>query len=139
MDGEMELNDYGEIALAYWQDLPEHHLHVRLDSFIVMPNHIHGIVVIRDIAAGLEQIKRRPLSEIVRVFKTTSSRRINKIRGMIGTPVWQRSYWEHVIRNDRTLDRIRNYILTNPLRWHLDRENPERIGKDDFDVWLNRV
>ena len=133
VDGGMELNEYGEIVSTHWHDLSKHHPRVELDSFIVMPNHVHGVLVIRDIEAD----KCHSLSEIVRVFKTTSSRRINRIRGTAGTPVWQRSYWGHVIRNEKAFDCIRNYILTNPLRWHLDRENPERVGKDDFDIWPN--
>lgn len=52
-------------------------------------------------------------------------------------PVWQRNYWEHVIRNQEAFNRIHDYILTNSKRWHLDRENPDHTGEDDFDRWLN--
>jgi putative transposase len=135
VNGEMKSNEYGEIVLARWHDLPNHHAHLELDAFVVMPNHVHGIVIIKDV----RPIERHSLSEIVRGFKTFSSQQINKKRGTAGIPVWQRNYWEHVVRNQEALNRIRNYILTNPERWHLDRENPERKGEDDFDRWLNSV
>jgi len=53
--------------------------------------------------------------------------------------VWQRNYYEHIIRNEDELNRIRGYIVDNPLRWHLDRENPERVGEDEFDRWLDNL
>lgn len=132
-DGEMKLNRYGEIVMECWHNLPNYEPHTELDAFVIMPNHVHGIVVIRDVEVVT---KRHPLSQIVRIFKTSSSRRINGVRNTGGVPVWQRSYWEHVIRDQDALNRIRNYILTNPGRWHLDRENSERIREDDFDRWL---
>ena len=98
-----------------------------------MPNHVHGIIIIRDVGAGSEPApttKRHGLPEIVRQFKTFSARRINRRRGTPGQPVWQRNYYEHIIRHEESLNRIRDYILTNPLRWNLDRENPNRTGED---------
>ena len=102
-----------------------------------MPNHIHGIVVIsdHDAAAGLVGAGLRPaptepvgrrhgLPEIIRAFKGFSARRVNALRGTPGAPVWQRNYYEHIIRDEIDLDRIRQYILDNPLRWEEDRENP---------------
>jgi putative transposase len=101
-----------------------------MDTFVVMPNRIHGIIFLKDVGAGFKPAptscrgQRYALPEIIRAFKTFSSRKINKWREMPGTPVWQRNYYEHVIRKDESLDRIREYIVTNPLRWLLDRENP---------------
>ena len=68
--------------------------------------------------------KRHGLPEIVRQFKTFSARRINEHRGTTGTPVWQRNYYEHIIRDDASLNRIRQYILNNPIKWAQDKENP---------------
>ena len=68
------------------------------------------------------------LPEIVRGFKTFSSRRINESRGTPGTPVWQRNYYEHIIRNDESLDRIREYIANNPMQWEWDVENSVGAG-----------
>ncbi|MCJ7677851.1 MAG: transposase, partial [Anaerolineales bacterium] len=68
--------------------------------------------------------RRHSLSEVVRGFRTFSARRIGELRGMRGAPVWQRGFYEHVIRNDAELDRVRRYIETNPSRWADDEENP---------------
>jgi len=83
-------------------------------------------------------LKKYPLPEIIRAFKTFSSRRINKLYHTPGIPFWQRNYYEHIIRSDEELNRTREYIHNNPLRWHLDRENPNRIGEDAFDQWFER-
>jgi putative transposase len=70
------------------------------------------------------------LPTIVRSFKSATTNRINKIRGTSGAVIWQRNYYEHVIRNEDKLNKIRQYIQFNPLKWHLDRENPKRVGVD---------
>ena len=80
--------------------------------------------------------KPLPLSRLVGAFKTVSSKQINLIRQTPGAPFWQRGFYEHVIRDEKSLGRIREYILINPLRWQLDRENPQATGRDDFDDWL---
>ncbi|MEW5875943.1 MAG: transposase, partial [Candidatus Zixiibacteriota bacterium] len=67
------------------------------------------------------------LSEVVRAFKSFSARRINEVRGATGTPFWQRNYYEHIVRDEDELHRIRHYILNNVYRWHDDPENPESI------------
>lgn len=137
VDGEMRLNDMGRMVEFTWFDLPNHVDGLVLDAFVVMPNHVHGILVI--VGAGSTEPaptgsaptvpntggeKRHGLPEIVRQFKTFSSRRINEYRHTPGMPVWQRNYYEHIIRNEESLNRIRQYIADNPLQWALDRENP---------------
>ncbi|MBU4305614.1 MAG: transposase [Candidatus Omnitrophica bacterium] len=86
-----------------------------------MPNNIHGIVVLTG-RAGLEPAPtgKYGLSEIVRQFKTFSSKRVNKVRNTQGGPMWQRNYYEHVIRNDNELNLIREYINNNPVNWKTD-------------------
>jgi len=79
------------------------------------------------------------LPSIVRAFKSAATKRINRLLGTPGRPVWQRNYYEHIIRNDKGLNRIRQYIADNPGRWHLDRYNPDASGADEFDRWLERV
>jgi len=171
--GEMRPNDAGAVALAVWEDLPRHYAHVRVDTFVVMPNHVHGIIVLiddvaadvgadvagvdaaglgvgaglkpaptadaggvgADVGAGLKPAptkdgRRQGLPEVVRAFKTFSARRINELRGMPGVPVWQRNYYEHVVRDERALNAIRQYIADNPARWVWDRYNPEAAGPD---------
>jgi len=133
IDGEMRMNTYGRIVQQVWEELPSHYPDVGLDAWIVMPNHVHGIVVLTEpdphimsVGAGFKpaptgvQAKRYPLSEIVRALKTFSARRINELRGTVGRPFWQRGYYEHIIRNERELERICLYILANPARWKED-------------------
>jgi putative transposase len=123
VNGEMRLNDAGRMLHAVWEDLPHHYAGIELDAFVVMPNHVHGIIFI--VGAGFKPAPTKyGLPEIVRGFKTFSSRRINESRGTPGTRVWQRNYYEHIIRNDESLDRIREYIANNPMQWEWDVENP---------------
>jgi len=191
VDGEMVLNEYGRIVESTWNDLINHNPNIGLDEFVVMPNHVHGIVVIfdsvgagsRDLCAperslreekpaplnqaGCEPAPTRdinrvadeptptrnvnrvvdesaptedlscpvaetfpaptqivPLSEIVRQFKTFSARRINTLRKTSGLPVWQRNYYDHIIRSDNEHEEIAAYIANNPATWLTDTERP---------------
>ena len=120
-----------------WHDLVNHYPRVELDVFVVMPNHVHGIIVLTDVdrptdvGAGfkpaLTPARSRPygLPEIVRAFKTFSSRRINEAKSTPGEPVWQRNYYERVIRDEAELDHARRYIVGNPTNWPRDAENPD--------------
>jgi putative transposase len=167
IDGRMQLSHMGEIVWKCWNQLPRHYPNVRLDEFVVMPNHVHGIIWLvgpnggggvgarddgarDDVGAGLqnrnikdakpartaheahaggggiggdEDFEGRiyPLSEVIRGFKTFSARRINELRGIAGVPVWQRNYYEHIVRNEEALQRIREYIVNNPVKWEWDR------------------
>ncbi len=132
IDGEIRLNAFGELAQFCWDDLPKHYPNVELDAFVIMPNHVHGIIVLTDsVGAGLRpapttmKFKRHGLTEIVRALKSFSARRINESKSSQGTQVWQRNYYEHIIRNERDLNTIREYIVNNPLKWELDEYNPE--------------
>ena len=105
VNGKMDLNENGNLVIKTWSMLPVHYVHVGLDAFVVMPNHVHGILLIveagvQPVGAGLKPAPTKPLSEVVRAFKTFSSRSINLGRGAPGQPVWQRGYYEHVIRNE---------------------------------------
>ena len=133
---EMQLNEAGRIVQSVWDKLPEHYPHVELDAWVVMPNHVHGIITLVDpanVGAGLRPAptpisnKRHPLSEIVRALKSFSSRRINQHRNTPGIPVWQRNYYEHVIRNEAALHDIRQYIIHNPAKWSDDPDNPRNV------------
>jgi REP element-mobilizing transposase RayT len=169
VDGVMRVNELGEIVQQTWDALPDHYSHVELDQFITMPNHVHGVIVLKDgndvgathappamltgdghggVGAGFKPARntnsdivigephkragckpaptpagnRHGFPEIVRAFKTFSARRINAFHQTPDHPVWQRNYYEHVIRDDRDLAAIRDYIAGNPARW-LDDEN----------------
>jgi putative transposase len=120
------LNEYGKIVQKTWDDLPDHIDGIELDAFIIMPNHVHGII--RIIGTGLERAGLEPaptvgIPEIVRQFKTFSAKRINITRNSIGASVWQRNYHDHIIRNDTSLFFIRKYIRDNPMNWNADPEN----------------
>ena len=116
VENRMSLNPYGVIADSCWKDIPRHYPEVQNDTFITMPNHVHGIIVIQDLRRVVPRTtptKRHPLPEIVRAFKSYSSRKINEHRHLPGTPVWQRGYYEHVIRSEEEFTRIGEYILYN--------------------------
>ncbi len=109
-NAQVNLNPFGQIVLETWLDLVNHNSNVHLHQFVLMPNHAHGIIEITDDA-------RHGLTEIIRQFKTFSSRKINTIRDSQGEKVWQRGFHEHVVRNAHDLQRISEYIRNNPKRW----------------------
>ena len=128
----IRLNPYGEIVYSVWQGIPLYYPEVKNDVFIIMPNHVHGIVIIHDWRRAGQRpapTTKHPLSEIVRAFKSYSSRKINEHRHSQGTTVWQRGYYEHVIRSEEEFTRIGEYILNNAARWETDRENPHTLTK----------
>lgn len=120
----------GEIVKSVWQALPNHYPHLKLDEFIIMPNHIHGILWLLEtrqphVGAGLrpaptQQAKCHGLPEIMRALKSFSSRRVNEINHTKGQSLWQRSFYEHILRDDEDLYNHRKYIQENPLKWTLD-------------------
>jgi len=140
--GILQLNDSGKMVERWWQKLGSKFPLIEIDSFyVVMPNHFHGIVFLR---ASEGAHMGAPLQKMVQWFKTMSTNEY--IHGVkeYGWPtfkekLWQRSFYDHVIRNEESLNRIREYIATNPLRWDLDRENLQATGKDDFDGWLDTI
>lgn len=111
-----------------WRRLAQYP-HVQLDTYVVMPNHLHGIVRLVDPdqggsrAAPTPSKKHKPLGELIGVFKTVSTRRINRLRFTPGEPVWQRGFYERVLRTDE-LYAVRQYIRDNPKNWPMDTENP---------------
>ena len=143
-NGRMILNAWGRIVQEEWYRIPEIHAGVALDAFVVMPSHVHGILVLRHGFVTVQpKNRRRPggpgsteLGRIIGQWKARVSRRIRKRVGDRRLKVWQRNYYEHIIRHQKAYDRIRAYIHTNPRRWRLDRENPHRSADDPFDTWL---
>jgi REP element-mobilizing transposase RayT len=152
-EGQMRLNPLGEIVQACWRCLPQHFWHLELDAFVLMPNHVHGIIVFNGVgaqhAAPLpHNVTPGSLGAIVRSFKSAATKRINDGRGTPGAPIWQRNYYEHIVRNEDELHRIRQYIVNNPLQWALDRENPANPAagaqhaaplRDDIDDLLGGI
>ena len=135
-NGEMQLNEYGKIADECWRAIPDHFPSVELGAHIIMPNHAHGIISITDDAGrgaamlrsydaneNPHKINVKPgsLGAIVRSYKSAVSYRINK--ELNATSIWQRNYYEHIIRDDREMDNIWRYIESNPANWEKDKEN----------------
>ena len=118
-DGTMYLDQSGRIVEACWQQLTQRFRSVSLDAFVVMPNHVHGIIVLNGDASPVPS-----LPAVVGAFKSDTARRINNIRGVRGIPVWQRSFHDQIIRDDRHLDDVRAYITANPANWPHDEEHP---------------
>lgn len=121
IDGEMCLNDFGKIVLRQWEWLQNQYPYVELDEFVIMPNHFHGVLVIVGNGRDRSLQKIKSLSELMGAFKTTSSKLIHGL-GLLDFR-WQKSFYDHVIRSERTLENIRAYIQNNPLRWNRDWEN----------------
>jgi putative transposase len=149
VDGRMVLNKFGQVAQTEWERLPRRFRNIELGEFVVMPNHAHGIIVIVDGRGTAdcsnnndpESTRRAPTNEggapteqfgkpvaesiptMVRSYKSAVSLRINFMRGTSGMPVWQRNYYEHIIRNETDFQTKSNYILNNPLNWENDDDN----------------
>jgi putative transposase len=139
INSEMRLNEFGVIVNDYWNEIPGHFLNVGIDVFIVMPNHVHGIIALTDNCRGgvsppnsggeaTSPLRKHTLGQVIAYFKYQTTKSINRIRNTPGTPLWQRNYYEHVIRNENDIGEIREYIVNNPLKWELDRENPKNVG-----------
>jgi putative transposase len=149
VDGVMRLNPAGEMARDAWDGLPARYANVELDAFVVMPNHVHGIIVLMDVArAGacrgvinhartlgeMGAANRRAgaagvpsLGEVVRAFKAVSAHLIRQSIAP-GIPIWQRNYFEQIIRNQDSMNRVRSYIQANPARWHTGRNHNHDTG-----------
>ncbi len=140
-NGKFEGNIYSEIAIKCWNDLSFHYDNCILDQFVIMPNHIHGIIILiypKDISFEIEKketglrpvstevSKRYPVSELIRAFKSFSTRKINLAGNTKGISFWQKNYYDRIIRSEREFERIREYIYFNPLRWEWDRNNFEK-------------
>ncbi|MGA9398353.1 MAG: transposase [Anaerolineaceae bacterium] len=141
----VNLSKVGKIIRNEWLRLEKRFFHIHLDKYIVMPNHVHGIIVFRGrgMAESIENIDKsverhapakgifgKPvpgnLATIIRSFKSSTTLRVNLMNGTPGMPVWQRNYYEHIIREERDWQAISDYIDSNPEKWAEDRENRSR-------------
>ena len=140
VDGKVQLIEAGTIVSEMWVGVQERFPTVSADLFVVMPNHAHGIITIGaqynapDGAGGKGAMNRAPtLGQVIRTLKAASTHRIRQSIDL--GIVWQRNYYEHVIRDEQSLQRIRQYICDNPLRWELDPENPDATLPESSDPW----
>jgi REP element-mobilizing transposase RayT len=148
VNGKIQTNEIGATVQGFWNAIPEHFQHIELDEFIIMPNHTHGIIAIAnndcrgevsspilkpDEIKTIEKggvtppLQKHTLGQIVAYFKYQTTKHINQIRNTPGLPLWQRNYYEHIIRNEDELNRIGEYIINNPMQWADDENNPKNI------------
>ena len=148
IDAEFTANDVGAIVAEEWLRSADIREEIALDSFVVMPNHFHAVVWITDrrgdrpvapTVGSRVTLAPRSLGSLMAGFKSAVTKRVNELHQTPGAPLWQRNYYERVIRDDDELNRIREYIQLNPLKWSLDRDNPDRTVDDAWDhewKWL---
>lgn len=164
VDGQMQSNEIGKIVIEYWNHIPQHFSAVELGEYVIMPNHIHGIIVLGNVGArgprppssvsvgarsprphtrshnntGVEPQSTQnhrdegpapTLGQVVAYFKYQSTKYINQRHNTPGTRIWQRNYYDHVIRDDIDLQRIHEYIMNNPMQWELDQLHPDNPSK----------
>ncbi|APC91404.1 MULTISPECIES: transposase [Francisella] len=145
-NGQMILNDCGRVAFETLRNIPEFYDSAFLDEFVVMPNHIHAILIIENdiVNVGTEHCsvlsntdkesmtarcavttnKKINLSQIIKSYKNVCTKNIKNNLGFKNFQ-WQRSFYDHIIRNKQSLIKIREYIQNNPAKWHLDKYNCE--------------
>lgn len=120
--GIMIHNELGEIVERCWLDIPRRFPFVRLDEHVTMPNHFHGIIELQD---HTPRISTESVGYIVGFFKFHSTKLINQVSGIPGKRIWERNFFEHIVRSECQLNRIRRYIRDNPANWNYDADNPE--------------
>jgi len=142
----VRLSRFGQMARNEWLRTPQIRPEAELDDFVVMPNHVHGIILLAPTVGAYRNTPlrddppqnhrlvspSRTLGAIIRGFKSTTTLQINKLRNRPGSSLWQRNYYEHVIRDLDDLNRIREYIQNNPLPWSSDEDNPINIATSNF-------
>jgi len=128
VNSELILTKFGKILDDVWNNLPKYY-NVELDYYIVMPDHFHGIVIIDNTLNVKDDKGKDPLtlSDIIGKFKSYSSRKIRNLLVNKDEFEWQKSFYDRIIRNDKELYNIRKYIQENPLRWDIEKNNPENL------------
>lgn len=137
-NGKIKLSDVGLIAEKFWLEIPSHFLFVKLHKFVIMPDHMHGIVEIdngrnaprRDPTekcnfAGIHPLVKNSLSSIINHFKGNVKRYCNK--NNFGYFIWQSRFHDRIIRNEKELEGASQYIINNPSKWELEKNNPENL------------
>ena len=155
VEGEMVLNNVGKVVESCWLAIPNHFANIELDKFVVMPNHVHGIIVIypadNDIndTVGVQNFEPlqnkyqhiipKSIGSMIRAFKIGVTKWVHKNTNLHS--IWQRNFYEHIIRNEPELNKIRCYIINNPAKWEFDQENRNGLPIDEkrkfWDKFLN--
>jgi REP element-mobilizing transposase RayT len=142
-EGRMFLSRCGEIVHSCWYEIPQHFPHVQSFPFVVMPNHIHGIITISKRlpsvsphvetrhAVSKREAFQKPVPDslptIIRSFKAAVTKKLNESGEYLPATIWQRNYYEHVIRNEKELNQAAEYINFNPVNWEIDNDNPSAL------------
>jgi putative transposase len=133
VNGGMALSEAGKIADVLWHKIFVKYDYVLMDEYVIMPNHMHGIMVI--VGAGLPRphenryVNRVPtIGQIIAFFKYQTTKEMNSLQGMPGNKIWQRNYYEHIIRCGAELKNARQYIIANPRQWADDVENIQSLS-----------
>ncbi len=130
------LNSFGMVVKEEWLKTFSLRCYLKNDIYVIMPNHFHALLWITSEGPGAArraptnyfgQSSSQSLSSVVRSFKSSVTKSINELINSPGSSVWQRGYYEHVVRKDESLQQIREYIANNPLNWSSDPENPYRL------------
>ena len=153
IDGQMQLNEIGKIVIECWNRIPQHFFSTELDVYVVMPNHVHGVILLStggsksacppthaqpnrrgEVSSSpssnrKHEVSSPTLGHVVAYFKYQSTKYINQHRDIPGTQIWQRNYYDHILRDDMDLQRIRQYITDNPMQWQLDQLHPNNYSK----------
>ncbi len=156
---EISLSNIGRIAYNCWMEMPDHFPDVIIDSFVAMPNHIHGIIIIdndeiilRRGTACRAPTEKNVITEkfgkpvtgsiptIIRSYKSAVTKQTNELRKIKTKPVWQRNYYERIIRDEIELNNIRKYICSNPANWDEDENNPDvfRKMREEKDAYVKK-
>ncbi|MDD5290722.1 MAG: hypothetical protein PHZ04_01270 [Patescibacteria group bacterium] len=148
-NGKMILNKFGEVVGKEWKKSAIIRKEIILDYFIIMPNHLHAIVIINNnsvetngrFPVGVEmngrsslqyyknnfRMEKKSISSLMAGFKSITAKIINEKRNQPGAKIWQDNYYDRIIRNEDESNRIRQYIIDNPYKWALDRNNPKNL------------
>ncbi|MBI9045159.1 MAG: hypothetical protein JEZ06_11785 [Anaerolineaceae bacterium] len=143
----MKLSSIGRIAFEFWQKISQLQSHVELDEFVIMPNHLHGVLVLNEMSSSVETLhcnvsttdvskqmskispKKGSLGSIMRSYKSAVSKWAND--NGFEEFKWQARYYDQIVRDEKSLDTIRYYIVHNPMQWHLDKHNPLNVSEKD--------
>ncbi len=133
VDGKIMLSNMGKYVEESWLKIPSVTEYASIDEFVVMPNHFHGILFIdnedepREIETMEFQIRKRSLSNVVRNFKSAVTTKIRGLQNDQTLKVWQRKFYDRIVRDEIELNRIRDYIINNPLRWQEEKRGPDNL------------
>ena len=134
-NNKIQLSKLGKIVEQCWKEIPNHFPNSKLDGFVIMPNHVHGIIIINHAYVRNAHVRsvhgqdrtKMLLPKIIHGFKSSSTRHINGMQQFIRFR-WKKSFYDHIIRDENDLNRIRHYIQNNPAQWKSDRNNPKNYN-----------